>query len=113
MSRPALANALFLLPAMHNSPRSPKRPRLNYDQGLDGKSEITCVINNLDTICRKQANALHRQILLEEIGLEIGVRERVAETIEARIKWALELQQLLEGGQDGMLTFITDLSFLL
>ena len=36
-----------------------------------------------------------RQILLEEIDLEVALRQRLASTIESRITWALLLQETL------------------
>jgi len=41
---------------------------------------------------------LEEAILLSEIDLEIGLRERLAATLESRIKWASLLQEALNHG---------------
>jgi hypothetical protein len=38
-----------------------------------------------------------RQLVLEELDLEIRVRQRLKETIESRIGWATSLQTSLDG----------------
>jgi hypothetical protein len=40
--------------------------------------------------------ALCRRVILEEIDLEIALRERLASTVESRITWALLLQEALQ-----------------
>ncbi|KAI0356404.1 hypothetical protein OH77DRAFT_1423341 [Trametes cingulata] len=39
-----------------------------------------------------------QQIILEEIDLEVAIRQRIAETVQSRITWALLLQESLEKG---------------
>ena len=43
-----------------------------------------------------------RQIVAEEIDLEIALRERLVETIESKITWALLLQEQLDKSSYGM-----------
>jgi len=42
--------------------------------------------------------ARYLQAIIPEVDVEIGLRERLAETIEARIAWASLLQEVLENG---------------
>lgn len=42
-----------------------------------------------------------KHLALREIELEIAMKERIAETVEARIAWALFLQQSLQSESTG------------
>ncbi|KAI0310697.1 hypothetical protein OF83DRAFT_1178296 [Amylostereum chailletii] len=62
----------------------------------------------MDAGSRKKRKILHeppednevlrraRQLVLEEVDLEVGIRQRLEETIHSRITWALMLQKTLE-----------------
>lgn len=40
-----------------------------------------------------------RRLMLEEVDLEIAMRERIASVLESRMTWALLLQKTLENSQ--------------
>ena len=42
-----------------------------------------------------------KHLALREIELEIAMKERIAETVEARIAWALFLQESLQNESTG------------
>ena len=48
-----------------------------------------------DTTAHLPRDAVTRQLVLDEINMEICVRERLQETVESRIAWATCLQSSL------------------
>ena len=48
-----------------------------------------------DTTSQLTGNAVARQLVLDELNMEICVRERLQETVESRIAWATCLQSSL------------------
>ena len=42
-----------------------------------------------------------QQMALEEIDLEIALRQRLADTIQSRLSWAFQLRESLESGGEG------------
>ncbi|KZT11963.1 uncharacterized protein LAESUDRAFT_160608 [Laetiporus sulphureus 93-53] len=44
---------------------------------------------------------MYQQLVLEEVDLELGLRERLYETVHSRLTWALILQETLEKGLKG------------
>ena len=58
-----------------HSPRRHKRPRVDSRSGTSSS-------------CRR--------VILEEIDLEIGLHERLSETVQSRITWAFLLQEALQ-----------------
>ena len=53
-----------------------------------------------DTTTELPRNAITRQLVLDELNMEISVRERLQETVESRIAWATCLQSSLGGVDD-------------
>ncbi|KAI0372264.1 hypothetical protein BV20DRAFT_1051008 [Pilatotrama ljubarskyi] len=47
---------------------------------------------------RENGRGYHKQIIFEEIDLEVAIRQRIAETVQSRITWALLLQESLQKG---------------
>ncbi|OCH91897.1 hypothetical protein OBBRIDRAFT_774513 [Obba rivulosa] len=43
----------------------------------------------------EHSHTLRRQVILEEVDLEIGLRKRLSETVQSRLTWALVLQETL------------------
>ena len=43
-----------------------------------------------------RASPTAQQIILEEIDLEVAIRQRIADTVQSRITWALLLQESLK-----------------
>ena len=50
-----------------------------------------------DTTMQLPGNAVTRQLVLDELNMEICLRERLQETVESRIAWATCLQSSLGG----------------
>jgi hypothetical protein len=48
-----------------------------------------------DTTAQLSGDAITRQVVLDELNMEICVRERLQETVESRIAWATCLQSSL------------------
>jgi hypothetical protein len=42
-----------------------------------------------------------RQLVLEELDIEIGLRSRLEETIQGRIAWAMQMQAALRTRSEG------------
>jgi hypothetical protein len=49
----------------------------------------------------QNSNKVLHHVISEELELEIGIRQRLAETIEGRIAWAVQLRKSLLSGVEG------------
>ena len=53
------------------------------------------------SVVHHDAGQALKAVLNEELDIEIGLRNRLKETVESRLSWALVLQDALEKHQDG------------
>jgi len=86
-SRPSnlrLSNAGFLTPGIYQKKRN----------GSPAKVAFYRVMKQ-DASAQLSGYAVTRQLILEELDMEIRVRERLQETVESRIAWATCLQSSL------------------
>jgi hypothetical protein len=59
-----------------------------------------------DTVTQLSAIGIARQLVLEELDLEIRIGQKLQETVESRIAWATYLQSSLSAVSEGQGTFI-------
>jgi hypothetical protein len=72
-------------------------------------SLVLSVVGGLNIVSLASVAPSAKQLALQELDLELALRDRVAATVQSRITWALLLQEALSKELNGRFIFSKDL----